>query len=168
MGNSIEAMDSIRVALVDDDTEILTSLSTILDNLNRLACVAACDSVKNCLPELKEKRPDIILLDVHLRGHSGIEAIPELRSQIPDARIVMHSNYDDEDKVRGAYAAGAAGYLLKNYSAQKLQWAIEQVHSGSGVWPAAMDWDVPEADPSFPAVVGKLLAQLRYWFSSKG
>ncbi len=75
-------------------------------------------------------RPDIILLDLELPGMDGVEAIPRLVASTPEARILVLTAYDTDERVLGAVKAGARGYLLKGAAAREIAQAIRAVHAG--------------------------------------
>jgi DNA-binding NarL/FixJ family response regulator len=86
-------------------------------------------------------------MDVRLPDGSGIEACREIRSELPDTRVVMLTSYPDEDAVLAAIVAGASGYLLKQVRARDLVAALETVAAGGSL----LD----------PAVTGKVLERMR-------
>jgi DNA-binding NarL/FixJ family response regulator len=86
-------------------------------------------------------------MDVRLPDGSGIEACREIRSELPNTRVVMLTSYPDEDAVLAAIVAGASGYLLKQVRARDLVAALETVAAGGSL----LD----------PAVTGKVLERMR-------
>jgi len=129
----------IRVAVVDDDVNVRTGLWWLLSNIAGLHCVGTYANYQEALQGLKLQAPDIVILDVSMPGISGLDAVRPLRRQSPHIKIIMHSNFDDEDKITSARQAGASGYVLKNASAPALYDAILKVHRGETVWPAGFN-----------------------------
>jgi DNA-binding NarL/FixJ family response regulator len=76
---------------------------------------------------------------VSLPGTSGIDAIRPMREKFPQMKIIMHSNYDHEDKILRARQAGASGYMLKNQGVAALRGAILKVGGGGSVWPSGYE-----------------------------
>lgn len=74
--------------------------------------------------------PDVVLLDLELPGRDGVEAIPDLLQAAPEARVLIFTAYQTEERVLGAIRAGARGYLLKGASAEEIAHAIRVVHAG--------------------------------------
>lgn len=130
-----EREPDILVAVVDDDANIRAGLWWLLNNIAGMRCSGAYPNVADAFAGLAGGAPHVLLLDVSLPGRSGLEAIRPLRRAYPAMKIVMHSNYDDHDKIIEAIDAGAAGYVLKNVSAPQLYDAIRRVHRGETVWP---------------------------------
>ena len=92
-------------------------------------------------------QPDLVVMDVRLPDGSGIEACREIRSELPETRVVMLTSYPDEEAVIAAIVAGASGYLLKQVRARDLVAALEAVGRGESL----LD----------PAVTGKVLERMR-------
>jgi DNA-binding NarL/FixJ family response regulator len=129
----------ITVAVVDDDAHVRTGLWWLLNNVVGMRCAGVFSTYREALTTLSSQPPDVILLDVSMPDISGIDAIRPLHAKLPVAKIIMHSNYDDEEKIVGSMKAGAAGYVLKNSSAPTLYDAIVKAHQGGSVWPPGFD-----------------------------
>ena len=84
----------------------------------------------------QEHRPDITLMDLQMAGMTGIEAIQKIRSEFPNARLIVLTTYDGDVQVRRALKAGASGYLLKSMLRHDLLRAIRTVHAGQRSIPA--------------------------------
>ena len=126
----------ITVAIVDDDVNIRDGLWWLLNNIKGIQCIGAYESWPEAITAFRAQAPDILLLDVSLQKASGLDSIEPMRATFPDMKIIMHSNYDHEDKIMLAKTRGASGYVLKNASAPALHDAILQVYDGGQVWPA--------------------------------
>ncbi len=131
--------EPIRVWLVEDDADYRRTLSFVLDNSSRIACereFADGEGILSLLSPRPPASPDVILLDIHLPGIGGIECIASIKRALPDTRIVMLTNLDDDDLIFEAFRAGASGYLLKNVPLDKITAAIEEASSGGMLMPA--------------------------------
>lgn len=129
----------ISVAVVDDDAHVRTGLWWLLNNVVGMRCAGAFATYREALTALAAQPPDVILLDVSMPDASGIDAIRPIRANLPVAKIIMHSNYDDEEKIARSLKAGAVGYVLKNSSAPILYDAIIKAHQGGSVWPPGFE-----------------------------
>lgn len=129
---------SIRIAVVDDDAHVRQGLWWLLNNVMGLSCAGTYASWREFLAA-NAPPPDVLLLDVNLLADSGLCGIPPLREKFPSLKIIMHSNFDDEDKILAAQAAGANGYVLKNASAPQLYQSVMQVYRGEAVWPPGFE-----------------------------
>ncbi|MBO2012483.1 response regulator transcription factor [Hymenobacter negativus] len=125
-------MKSIRLAIVEDDPEVRELLHGYLCRQPEFDCVLLADSVEAFFAELTDVRqpPEIILLDIHLPGMSGIEALPFIKQRLPDTDVLMQTVFDDADRIYQALCAGASGYVLKHMSLPELKEAVLEVHRG--------------------------------------
>jgi DNA-binding NarL/FixJ family response regulator len=125
----------ITVAVVDDDANVREGMWWLLNNIVGMRCGGAYANCADAMEHLRDFSPDVLLLDVNLTETCGIDCIPEFRQRFPDAKIIMHSNFDDDEKIENSRRAGADGYVMKNTSAPQLYEAILSVCNGHGVWP---------------------------------
>ncbi len=120
----------IRVALVEDDSQVRAGLRLLIDNSKTCACVAAFGSAEEALARLPAVEPDVVLMDIQLPGLSGIECIRELKLRQPKLQIMMLTVFEDHDRIFQSLAAGASGYLLKQTPPGKLLEAITELDRG--------------------------------------
>ncbi|GAB3674554.1 response regulator transcription factor [Actinocorallia lasiicapitis] len=124
----------VRVVLVDDHEMILAGLQAMLagytGRVRVVGQAADPDSASRLVVSLK---PDIVLLDVRLGTHSGLDLCRVLTETTPESRVVFLSVYDDEQYVFEALRAGAAGYLLKRVDGLELVRRLEEVAEGETV-----------------------------------
>ena len=122
--------EPIRVAIVEDDRKLRLQLVDMLGEQGGMVCVGTCASGEEALRVLPTLSPDVVLMDIHLQGMSGIDCTRELKHRLPETQIVMLTMFDDSDKIFAALRAGATGYLLKRFAAAELMGAIEQARAG--------------------------------------
>jgi DNA-binding NarL/FixJ family response regulator len=120
----------IRIVVVDDHPVVREGLVAALRDEKEFKVVGAVGSAEDALPLVAAQRPDVILLDLELPAQSGLEAIPKLRDARPQAKILILTAYDTDERVVGALRAGAQGYLLKGASLEEIARAIRAVHGG--------------------------------------
>jgi DNA-binding NarL/FixJ family response regulator len=121
-------MPAIKVTIIEDHDDFREGLAHMLQFTEGFTCVGAYCSVEEALPELKPT--DVLLLDIHLPGRSGIESIGRLRERLPATRIVMLTVFDDDDHVFKAIVAGADGYILKKTPPALVLAAIQDAMTG--------------------------------------
>ena len=127
----------IRVLIVDDHAVVRSGLRRILDAESDVEVVGEAGTVREAVFEARSSKPDVILMDVVMPEQSGIEGAPEVLKEAPEARILMLSMQDDPRYVREAFAAGAAGYVLKEAADAEVVEAVRRVAAGeSYVHPA--------------------------------
>lgn len=120
----------IRVAIVEDDREMREGLESIVRWHHGLECIASCASGEEALEHIPKYNPDIILMDIHLPGISGIECVKQLRPLLPSTQFMMCTVYEDNENVFDSLCAGATGYLLKNSPPGKIAEAIIELYQG--------------------------------------
>ncbi len=123
----------VRVMVVDDHTLFRRGLIALLSADPRLAVVGEAADAAAALARAPALAPEVILLDNHLPGATGIDALPGLREAVPGVRVLMLTVSEDERDLARALAAGAAGYLLKTAEADWLVAAILRVVDGESV-----------------------------------
>lgn len=120
----------ITVAIVDDDANVRGMIQMLIGNAADLKFVGAYSSCDDVLENMIDDIPDVVLMDINMPGRSGIECVEALRLEIPDMKILMLTNYSDDERVFDSLRAGAVGYLLKNSSIEKISEAIKEAHNG--------------------------------------
>ena len=123
----------IRILLVDDHTLFRRGLSALLSRDPRVEIVGDAGDAGQALRRAQELQPHVILLDNHLPGVNGVDALPALREAAPHARIVMLTVSEDENNLSAALQNGAAGYLLKTTEGEALIQAIQKAQAGESV-----------------------------------
>jgi len=124
---------SVRILVVDDHTLFRRGLTALLSREPLFNVVGDAADAGEALRRAQELRPDLILLDNHLPGVRGVDALPALREAAPSARILMLTVSEDEQDLADALKAGAAGYLLKTVEGDTLAAAIHRVMRGESV-----------------------------------
>jgi len=120
----------IRVLIVDDHAVVRSGLRKVLESEPDLEVVGEAGDARNAVFQTRETKPDVILMDVVMPGKTGIEAIPDLLHDAPEAKILILSMQDDPSYVREAFDAGAYGYVLKEAVDTEVVAAIRDVASG--------------------------------------
>jgi len=123
---------TISIFVVDDQALVRTGLTRILSPAEGFDVLAECGDGAEALAALDRARPDVILMDVRMRGMGGIEATTIIRDRNGPPVLIL-TTFDDDDVLAGALAAGAAGFLLKESPAEDLIRATQVVAAG-GAW----------------------------------
>jgi DNA-binding NarL/FixJ family response regulator len=128
----------IRVIVVDDHPVVRQGLVATLADESDFEVIGSAGSAEEAFELVARLRPDVVLLDLELPGKSGAEAIPELISTSPPARVLVFTAYESDERVLGAIKSGARGYLLKGASAEEITAAVRTVAAGgTALGPAA-------------------------------
>jgi len=123
-------VSTVRLMLVDDHPLVRDGLRARLETVPGLAVVAEADSAAAAVDEAARHTPDLVLMDVGMRGGNGIDATRALLAAQPALRVLILSMFDNPEYVREALAAGARGYLLKDRPADEIVQAIGAVMAG--------------------------------------
>ncbi len=126
-----EIKPNIDVWLIEDDATFRRSLSRAVNRSTGMTCVHDFGSYELAAPQFDcTDAPDVILLDVGLPGVDGIAALAEIRKKAPNAKVVILTAFDDDDKIFRAVCMGASGYLLKTSNIGDIEAAIGQASQG--------------------------------------
>ena len=128
----------IRILVVDDHTLFRRGLTALLARDARLSIVGDAADAGLALLRASELQPDVILLDNHLPGVTGVSVLPALREAAPAARILMLTVSEDEADLAAALRGGATGYLLKTMEGDALVAAIVRAVDGDTVFAPEM------------------------------
>lgn len=120
----------IRIIIVEDNKTIRDGLSLLINATDGLKCVAKYKDCESMLQEVKQDKPDLILMDIGLPGMTGIEGIIKVKEIFPDILVLVLSVYEDNDNIFDALCAGACGYLIKKTPPARLIEAIQEAHDG--------------------------------------
>lgn len=123
----------IRVMIVDDQTLVRTGIESLLMLSDVIEVVAQASDGEQALTLIKDKQPDVVLMDIRMPIMSGIDTLNKLNHSLADEKrppVIMLTTFNDHELVLSALKAGAKGYLLKDVSLETLVEAIETVHSG--------------------------------------
>jgi two-component system response regulator NreC len=120
----------IRVVLIDDHAVVRSGLRLLLEAQPDIEVVGEGGNAQDAVFRARALKPDVILLDVVLPGESGIEALPKLRKESPETKVLVLSMQDDPTYVREAFAAGASGYVLKEAADEEVVAAVREIAGG--------------------------------------
>ena len=125
----------IRVMIVDDQAVVRRGLLAFLESEPDLEVVGDADGGTQALEVLagldsKGRRPDVVLMDLQMEPVDGVESTRAIRSRYSDVEVVALTSFAEQDRVRGALAAGASGYLLKDAEADEIAAGIRAAHRG--------------------------------------
>jgi DNA-binding NarL/FixJ family response regulator len=123
----------IRVALVDDQDIVRAGLARILSPADGFEVVAECADGREAVTKLPPLRPDVVLMDIRMPVLDGIAATAQLRDAPDPFSVLVLTTFGEDEVLWGAMEAGAAGFVLKDASAEDLIVAVRAV-AGGGAW----------------------------------
>lgn len=128
----------IRILLVDDHSLFRSGIKSLLSSQSGFEIVGeACDGLEG-VKRAKQLKPDIVLLDLHMPGTSGLEALIALKEDVPETEVLMLTVSEDANDLLQALRSGARGYLLKNIEIGFLLDAISRAVNGESVMSSKM------------------------------
>ena len=122
--------DPIRILTVDDHPLLRAGIEALVSSQADMRVVAECSNGRDAIQQFRTHRPDITLMDLQMPEMSGLDAIIAIRSEFPDARIIVLTTYAGDVQATRALQAGARGYVLKSLVNKELLATIRAVHAG--------------------------------------
>jgi len=120
----------IKVAIVDDDEGIRSSLSALIKRAPGLKLTGDFANAEAALKEIPNNLPDVVLMDINLPGMKGYDCVRQLKAAHPSVQFLMLTVYEDSDSLFNSLRAGASGYLLKRTASARLLESIKDVYEG--------------------------------------
>lgn len=123
-------MKKFRILLADDQLLIRAGIRALIETLPGYQIAAECADGHEAIAAIRQFQPDVVLLDIAMPGPSGIEVARAIRQFDQETRILMLSSIDRQEIIEQALAAGANGYLLKDFILAELQLALSMAVKG--------------------------------------
>ncbi len=137
----------IRLVIYEDNEKLRKSLRLLLSGAQDVMLIDAYANCLNAQKDVKDTEPDVVLMDIDMPGVNGIAGARLIKETNPDVHVLMHTIFDDDDKIFQSLAAGADGYILKTATPIELYNAIKDVSAGGS--------------PMSPGVAKKVLESFR-------
>ena len=128
----------IQVLIVDDHYLLRMGLANSLNVENDIACIAEARNGAEAIELYRKHIPDIVLMDLRLPDMNGVDATIKLRSEFPNATVIMISTFDGEEDIFRSLQAGARSYVPKDISRDELLQVIRNAYNGKHSLPAAI------------------------------
>ncbi|MEX5216291.1 MAG: response regulator transcription factor [Nitrospira sp.] len=158
-------MGKVRVLLVEDHTLVRAGFRALLEKLEGVQVIGEVSNGRDALKVSKELQPDVVLMDIAMPEMNGLQATARIRQECPNTKILMLSMYTNEEYLKEALRAGAAGYLLKDADRTELELAIKTVWRGDTyLTPAVAKFTVNaycRKDDPDPGPLGRLTGRQR-------
>src|SRR5438067_3358061 len=133
MSEALDEPATVRVFLLDDHEVVRRGVADVLETDPGITVVGEAKNAAEALARVPALRPDVAVLDVRLPDGDGVSVCRELRSRMPDLRVVMLTSYSDDEALFEAIMAGASGYLLKQILGQDLVAGVRTVAAGGSL-----------------------------------
>ena len=123
----------MKIIIYEDHDALRHHLTILLDGADDMSVAGAFPNCQNVETEMAALQPDLVLMDIDMPEVNGIEGVKRIKLYNPNITVLMHTVFDDNDRLFAALEAGADGYLLKKTKPAKLIEAIEETHKGGGI-----------------------------------
>lgn len=133
----------MNIVLIDDDQLVCMSLKMILEASGDIHVSAIGHDGSDALPLYQQYRPDILLMDIRMKGMDGLEASRKILGGFPEAKILLLTTFSDDEYIVKALRLGTKGYLLKQDHTSILP-ALQAVYSGQTVFGTEIISKIPE------------------------
>ena len=134
----------IRVLSIDDHPLVREGVGTIVNGQADMSLVGTASNGKEGIEAFRALSPDVTLMDLRLPDLSGLDVMIAIRSDFPDARVIVLTTFEGDMDVQRALKAGARGYLLKSMPSRQMVDTIRQVHAGKKCVPPEIAADIAE------------------------
>ena len=149
LDSAAPAVDAVltmtAIGIVEDNPAIRAGLEELVSGLKGCRCVGAFGSAEEALRRLPALKPELVLMDINLPNLSGIECAARLKELLPEARVLMLTVYEDEERIFQALKAGASGYILKRAGKKEIVEAIYELRRGGAPMTSAIARKVVES-----------------------
>jgi DNA-binding NarL/FixJ family response regulator len=150
------ALNPIRILAADDHVLLRKGIAMILANHPDMTLVAEASNGREAVEQYRALQPDITLMDLQMPEMNGLDAMIAIRSEFPQARIIMLTTYAGDVQVLRAMKVGARGYLLKTLLDKELLETIRAVHAGKKMLSAEASFELAEHSTSETLTPGEI------------
>ena len=120
----------LRICIFDDNKNIRESITMLLDTVPGFEVVGSFSHVLDCIDDIRDSKPDVVLMDIEMPGMNGIEATKLVKENFPEVHILIQTVFYEDEYIFNAICAGASGYILKSTTPAGYLEAITEVKAG--------------------------------------
>lgn len=128
--NMNEDVSKIRIILYEDRPNYRNMIKLYFAKSAKVFLVESFENAKNAVHQVRDYKPDVVLMDIEMEGISGLDAVSKINDTYPDTKVMMFTQFHDSHRIFVALSRGAWGYALKSDPLEKIETAIVDVHDG--------------------------------------
>ena len=128
--SAVKTKPQIKLLVVDDHPTFRMGLVALVESQPDITVVAEAGDGQAAIQQFRQKKPDVVLMDLRMPGLGGVETILAMLKEFPAARIIVVTTYDLDEDIHRAMQAGAKSYLLKDMPREQIVETIRAVHRG--------------------------------------
>ncbi len=123
----------IRITIFEDNDPLRQLLTSVFESGDKFVLTGAYADATDIINDLKQDKPGMVLMDIDMPGTNGLQALKLIKQYDPAIKVVMHTVFEDNDKIFEAICSGADGYLLKSATERELVQSLLQVWAGGAM-----------------------------------
>jgi len=131
-------MQKIKVVIVEDDKDLRQMLSKIINDESDMEVIRVFPSAKPFTDEFKKLNVEVVIMDIHMSGKTGIECVEECKPMKPSVQFLISTVFDNPENIFKALAAGATGYMIKNSKPEDMVNAVREIYNGGSPMSASI------------------------------
>ncbi len=120
------------ISIYEDNEELRSLLQLLIGNTEGFTVVGSYSNGKRVVEQVSRDQPDVVLMDIDMPGPNGVECVRKLKDVNVNIKVLMHTVFDDDDRLFACLSSGADGYLLKKDTSTHLLNALNEVMDGGG------------------------------------
>jgi DNA-binding NarL/FixJ family response regulator len=119
-----------QLLIFEDNSRLRQSLSLLLNDETVFRVAGSFPNCNNAVNEVEDSNAELVVMDIDMPGIGGVEGVKQIKNKFPDVKVVMHTVFDDDNRIFDSICAGADGYLLKNTTPLQLIESLKEVMQG--------------------------------------
>lgn len=128
----------MRIVIFEDNAWFRESLELLIATSTEMELCGSFGDTHQLLEKMDELKPDVVLMDIHIPGTNGIDAVKIIKDRFPEVSVCMQTVFEDDDKIFASLCNGASGYILKSAPPEKVLQAIKEVAEGGSFFSSSV------------------------------